>query len=120
MYHQLNLVTGTVDHPHVVLIRGVEPVEGIDIMRERRGPVKAQNLTSGPGKLCIALGITRELNGESLMGDRIWVEEYRNFRKSEIAVGPRVGIDYAEEFVDMPWRFWVDGNPFVSKGKRSN
>lgn len=118
MYYQLNLVTGLPDHPHVVLIRAVEPVEGIEVMRERRGEMKDKNLTSGPGKLCIALGITRDLNGEDLSGDRIWVEEHRSFKKSEIAIGPRVGIDYAEEFVDMPWRFWVDGNPFVSKTKR--
>lgn len=119
MYYQLNLVTGLVDHPHVVLIRGVEPVEGIERMRERRGTMKDTNLTSGPGKLCIALGITRELNGESLTGERIWVEEYRNFNKSEIAVGPRVGIDYAEEFIEMPWRFWVKGNSYVSRAKPS-
>ena len=118
MYYQLNLVTGRMDHPHVVLIRGVEPVEGIDIMRERRGSMKDANLTSGPGKLCIALGITRELNGESLMGERIWVEEHRRIRKNDIANGARVGIDYAEEFVEMPWRFWVAGNPFVTKVKR--
>lgn len=118
MYYQLNLVTGMADHPHVVLIRAVEPVEGIEVMRERRGEMKDKNLTSGPGKLCIALGITRDLNGEDLLGDRIWVEEHRNFKKSEIAVGPRVGIDYAEEFIDMPWRFWVKDNPFVSKTTR--
>jgi DNA-3-methyladenine glycosylase len=115
MYYQLNLVTGLADHPHVVLIRAVEPVEGIEIMRERRGEMKDKNLTSGPGKLCIALGITRDLNGDDLLGDRIWVEEHRNFKKSEIAAGPRVGIDYAEEFIDMPWRFWVNGNQFVSR-----
>jgi DNA-3-methyladenine glycosylase len=118
MYYQLNLVTGLADHPHVVLIRAVEPVEGIETMRERRGEMKDKNLTSGPGKLCIALGITRDLNGEDLLGDRIWVEEHRNFKKSEIVAGPRVGIDYAEEFTHMPWRFWVTGNPFVSKTKR--
>ena len=115
MYYQLNLVTGLVDHPHVVLIRAVEPVDGIEIMRERRGEMKDKNLTSGPGKLCIAFGITRDLNGEDLMGDRIWVEGHRDLKKSEIASGPRVGIDYAEEFVDEPWRFWVKGNEFVSK-----
>ncbi len=118
MYYQLNLVTGLAGHPHVVLIRAVEPVEEIEIMRERRGEMKDKNLTSGPGKLCIALGITRDLNGEDLFGDRIWVEEYRSFKKREINVGPRVGIDYAEEFAGMPWRFWVDGNQFVSKTKR--
>src|SRR5829696_9245563 len=59
MYYQLNLVTGLLDQPHVVLIRAVEPVEGIETMRERRGTMKDTNLTSGPGKLCIALGIDR-------------------------------------------------------------
>ena len=118
MYYQLNLVAGFVDHPHVILIRAVEPVEGIEIMRERRGEMKDTNLTSGPGKLCIAFGIDRGLNGDDLHGDRIWVEEYRNFRKPEILSGPRVGIDYAEEFIEMPWRFWVKGNPYVSKTRR--
>jgi DNA-3-methyladenine glycosylase len=115
MYHQLNLVTGPAEHAHVVLIRAVEPVEGVEIMRERRGPMPDKNLTSGPGKLTIALAIDRSYNGEHLSRDRIWVEEFKNFRKSEIESGPRVGIDYAEEFVDMPWRFWVKGNRFVSK-----
>src|SRR5687767_7743983 len=110
MYYQLNLVTGIADHPHVVLIRAVEPVEGVEIMRERRGAMKDKNLTSGPGKLCIAFDITRELNGEDLIGERIWVEEYRSFRKAQIATGRRVGIDYAEEFAEMQWRFWVEGN----------
>ena len=114
MYYQLNLVTGLTDHPHVVLVRAVEPVEGIEIMRERRGPMKDKNLTSGPGKLCIAFGITRELNGENLIGDRIWVEQYRKAGKT-VETGPRVGIDYAEEFVDLPWRFWIKDNEFVSK-----
>ena len=84
-------------------------------MRERRGKMVDKNLTSGPGKLTIAFGIDRSLNGEDLLGNRIWVEEYKNFKKSEIASGPRIGIDYAEEFVKEPWRFWVKGNAFVSK-----
>ena len=117
MYYQLNLVTGLTDHPHVVLIRAIEPVDGIEIMRQRRGPMKDKNLTSGPGKLCIALGITRELNGEDLVSSgRIWVEEYRRVMKT-VERGVRVGIDYAEEFAEMPWRFWVKGNEFVSKGR---
>lgn len=115
MYYQLNLITGLADHPHVVLIRAVEPVEGIELMRERRGDMKDKNLTSGPGKLCIALGIDRDFNGEDLMGDQIWVEEYRNPKKDEITSGSRVGVDYAGEFVDAPWRFWVKGNEYVSK-----
>jgi len=115
MYYQLNFVTGPVEHPHVCLIRAVEPVEGIEIMRKRRGEMPDKNLTSGPGKLCIAFGIDRSLNGEHLLGDRIWVEEYKNFKSDEIATGKRIGIDYAEEFAEVPWRFWVKGNPYVSK-----
>ncbi|HEV8592400.1 MAG TPA: DNA-3-methyladenine glycosylase [Pyrinomonadaceae bacterium] len=117
MYYQLNFVTGFVDHPYVVLIRAVEPVEGIEIMLERRGEMKDANLTSGPGKLCIALGIDRRLNGENLSGDKIWVEDHKKFSTKQIAVGPRVGIDYAGEDVDKLWRFWVNGNPYVSKAK---
>ena len=120
MYYQLNLVTGAVDDPHVVLIRAVEPVEGIEIMRRRRGVMKDANLTSGPGKLCIALNITREINGEDLIeGERIWVEDHRMVKGKEIESGPRVGIDYAEEFAHEPWRFWVRDNRFVSKVRKS-
>jgi DNA-3-methyladenine glycosylase len=119
MYYQLNLVTGPAEHAHVVLIRGVEPVEGIDLMRARRGDMPDKNLTSGPGKLTIALGIDRSFNGQHLSGDRIWLEEFRKYRSAEIDSGPRVGIDYAEEFIEMPWRFWLKGNPFVSRVKNS-
>lgn len=116
MYYQLNFVLGPVDHPHVLLIRAVEPVEGIDVMRERRGPMKDTNLTSGPGKLCIAFNIDRSLNGEDLIeGDKIWVQDHRSFSADGIAVGKRIGIDYAGEDAHLPWRFWVRDNSFVSK-----
>ena len=115
MYYQLNIVCDGVDRPYVVLIRGVEPIEGVDIMRARRGPMKDINLTSGPGKLCIAFGIDRGFNGEDLLGDRLWLEDYRSFKKSEIAVGKRVGIDYAGEDAAKLWRFWVRENQFVTR-----
>jgi DNA-3-methyladenine glycosylase len=116
MYYQLNFVLGPVEHPHVLLIRAVEPVAGVDVIRSRRGQMKDTNLTSGPGKLCIALNIDRSLNGEDLIeGSKIWVEEYRAFSRKEIAVGKRIGIDYAGEDAHLPWRFWVKGNPYVSK-----
>ncbi len=126
MYFQFNVVVGPAEQPHVVLIRAVEPVEGIEIMRERRGFLSEpgaiatgsrsdKNLTSGPGKLCIALNITRELNGSDLLGDRIWLEDQRSFTDTEIAVGTRIGIDYAGEDTEKPWRFWVKGNDFVSR-----
>ena len=115
MYYQLNFVLGPIGHAHVVLIRAVEPVEGIAMMRARRGEMKDRNLTSGPGKLCIAFGIDRSLNGADLSGDRLWVENYRSFSPDEISVGKRIGIDYAEDDAENPWRFWVTGNPYVSR-----
>ncbi len=118
MYYQLNVVLGPAEYPHVVLIRAIEPVEGIEIMRERRGATKEKNLTSGPGKLCIALAIDRSVNGESLRGKRIWLEDHRSFSDDEIAVGERIGIDYAGEDANKPWRFWVKGNGFVSKSQK--
>ena len=116
MYFQLNVVLGPVEHPHVLLIRAVEPVEGVDIMRARRGEMKDTNLTSGPGKLCIALGIDRSFNGEDLVeGSRMWIEEHSSFAEDEIAIGKRIGIDYAGEDADLPWRFWVNESRFVSR-----
>lgn len=115
MYYQLNFVTGPAEYPNVVLIRAVEPVEGIEKMRERRGPMKDRNLTSGPGKVCIAFGIDRDLNDSDLMADRIWLEEYRKVSDGEIEVGKRIGIDYAGEDAEKPLRFWIKDNSFVSR-----
>ncbi len=115
MYYQFNIVTGSIDTPHAILVRAAEPIENIEIMRERRGAMKDQNLTSGPGKLCIALSIDRDLNGENLRGKRIWLEDHRSFAPNEIAAGKRIGIDYAGEDAEKLWRFWVKDNVFVSK-----
>lgn len=115
MYFQFNIVTGPVDRPHAILIRAVEPIEGVEIMRERRGQMKDSNLTSGPGKLCIAMGIDRTANGTDLLGEKIWLEDHKKITPKHIAVGKRVGVDYAEEDADKPWRFWVKDNSFVSK-----
>ena len=115
MYYQFNVVCGPAGHPHVVLIRAVEPVEGIEIMRVRRGQMKDRNLTSGPGKLCIAFNIDKGMNGADLLGDKIWLEDHRSFTDAVIAVGKRVGIDYAGEDVENPWRFWVRDNEYVSR-----
>lgn len=115
MYFQFNIVAGAVDSPHAILIRAVEPVEGIEIMRERRGRMKDANLTSGPGKLCIALGIDKTFNGADLLGDKVWLEEGETIPAARIASGKRIGIDYAQEFAEKPWRFWVRENMFVSR-----
>jgi DNA-3-methyladenine glycosylase len=115
MYYQFNVVSNVADIPHAILVRALEPVEGIEVMRARRHSHPDHNLTSGPGKLCIAMGIDRQLDGADLLGDRVWLEEYENVPSSRIAKGPRIGIDYAEQWIDKPWRFWVKGNKYVSR-----
>lgn len=115
MYHQFNVVTSVADIPHAILIRGLEPVEGIAVMSERRLGQAGRALSNGPGKLCIALGIDRQLDASDLLGERVWIEEGQTVSPRSIACGPRIGIDYAEDWVDKPWRFWIKGNPYVSK-----
>jgi len=115
MYNQFNVVTNGADVPHAILVRALEPVEGVEIMRARRHLHPDHNLTNGPGKLCIAMGIDRQLNGADLSGDRVWIEEYESVSAARIAKGPRVGIDYAEAWIDKPWRFWIRGNTYVSR-----
>lgn len=115
MYYQFNVVVGAVDVPHAILVRAVEPIENIEIMRERRGKTADKNLTSGPGKLCLAFGIDKNLNNADLLGEKVWLEDFRTFSEAEIESGKRIGIDYAEEFVAEPWRFWVKNNLYVSR-----
>jgi DNA-3-methyladenine glycosylase len=115
MYYQFNVVTSVPETPHAVLIRGLEPVEGLELMRQRRHGQLDLNLTNGPGKLCIALGIDRKLDRADLLGDQVWIEEGKNVPARQIASGPRIGIDYAKEWIDKPWRFWIKDNPFVSR-----
>jgi DNA-3-methyladenine glycosylase len=116
MYYQFNVVTNVCEVPHAVLVRALEPVEGIEVMRERRPGQLDHNLANGPGKLCIALGIDRTLDGADLLGERVRIEEGgRRTSSSLIACGPRIGIDYAEQWAEKPWRFWIKSNPFVSR-----
>jgi len=115
MYYQFNVVTNVAGSPHAVLIRAVEPVEGLDLMRKRRHQQPEHNLTNGPGKLCIALDIDRRLDGLDLLSNRVWLEDAQSIPRSRIMSGPRIGIDYAAEWKDKPWRFWIRDNPYVSK-----
>lgn len=117
MHHQFNVVTGPAGQPHAVLVRAVEPEEGIELMKERRPVSKGRELTSGPGKLCRALGIDLTFDGEDLTaGRRVWLEETRVvYAPDEVASGARIGVDYAGEDALRPWRFWVRGNEYVSR-----
>jgi DNA-3-methyladenine glycosylase len=114
MYNQFNVVTNVEDVPHAVLVRALQPVEGIEVMRRRRHGQPDRNLTNGPGKLCIAMGIDRELDRADLLGNEVWLERGKKITARKIASGPRIGIDYAEGWVDKPWRFWIKDNRFVS------
>ena len=111
----LNVVTEPADYPAAVLIRAVEPMEGIETMRRfRNNPEREIDIASGPGKLCKALSIDKKLNAEDLLGDRLWIED-RKINPGPIRTSPRVGVDYAGEYKDKPWRFYVEGNPHVSR-----
>lgn len=118
IHHLFNVVTNVKDVPHAVLVRGLEPVEGIDTMLWRCGKQKLDTtLTAGPGSLSKALGITTELTGESLSGNVLWIEDALRVPKKEIVAGTRVGVAYALDDAYLPYRFSVRGNPWVSKGK---
>ena len=114
MYNQFNVVVSPQGVADAILIRSLEPVYGIDIMKERRKCDKLANLTTGPGKLCQALGINRDYNYTDLCESNVlWLSSRDNIPKY-IAL-PRVGIDYAEEYKDVPWRFMIKDNKFISK-----
>jgi DNA-3-methyladenine glycosylase len=115
MYNQFNVVTNVEDVPHAVLVRALQPIEGIELMRQRRHGQPDRNLTNGPGKLCIALGIDRRLDRADLLGNQVWLEDGEHIASRKIASGPRIGIDYAQEWVEKPWRFWVRDNQYVSR-----
>jgi DNA-3-methyladenine glycosylase len=114
-YFCLNVVTEPEGYPAAVLIRAVEPLEGVDLMKKLRShPVRHTNIASGPGKLCMAMSIDKQLNGADLLGTTIWIED-RNIDRGAILTSPRAGVDYAGEYKDKPWRFFVDGSPHVSR-----
>ena len=114
MYHCLNFVTEPEGEPAAVLIRGLEAVSGIETMTKLRYPKSALSLTTyqqknflnGPGKLCKALSLDRSLNGADLTGEDLYVAE-SNEKPVHIFSGPRIGIDYAQEAIHFPWRFWI-------------
>ncbi|RZL12939.1 MAG: DNA-3-methyladenine glycosylase [Hymenobacter sp.] len=115
-----NLTVHDAAHPDAVLIRAIEPLEGIDVMLRRRGlPKVARNLTAGPGVLSQALGLTPALNGELLTGPLIWLEDAGEVIDNEnVIASSRVGLEYAgEEAVALPWRFRVKDSKWTSPAK---
>ncbi|HZD52153.1 MAG TPA: DNA-3-methyladenine glycosylase [Woeseiaceae bacterium] len=109
IHHLFNVVTAAAGTPHAILVRAGTPLEGIELMeRRRRRPAGDRTFMAGPGSLAQALGITTRLTGRSLLGERIWIEDHGIVAaESSITVGPRVGVDYAEEDAALPYRFEI-------------
>ncbi|TGE21874.1 DNA-3-methyladenine glycosylase [Hymenobacter aquaticus] len=118
-YVLFNLITNEAGKADAVLIRGLEPTEGVPEMLLRRGLTQpARNLTGGPGLLTQALGITTQHYGTDLTGNLIWLEDHHEPVPDELIVAsPRVGIDYAGPDAALPWRFRLKGSPWTSPAK---
>lgn len=120
IHYLFNVVVSPKDIPHAILIRGIEPVEGIDRMLKRcNKPRLDKTLTAGPGSLTRALGITTKETGISLIRNTpIWIEDSKNeIPSEEILSSTRIGVDYAKEDALLPYRFLLKGNLYVSRGK---
>ena len=117
IHNMLNIVTGSSNTPHAILIRAIEPNLNLEVMRDRRNISNDDiRLCKGPGALCKALGLNKTHNGTDLQSDIIWVED-KNFRysDSQIKATPRVGMNFEGEYKSIPWRFYAKGNKYVSR-----
>ena len=110
MYHCFNVVTCPEGRAAAVLVRGLEPLEGIE-----RGA-----RTDGPGRLCRAMGIHLGHNRLDLLGDRLFLEDGPAVPPARVARGPRIGVDYSGHWAQKPYRLWEVGNPHVSRQPRSS
>ncbi|HEY1025153.1 MAG TPA: DNA-3-methyladenine glycosylase [Sphingobacteriaceae bacterium] len=117
IHDMLNIVTGPANTAHAILIRAIEPTEGIETMRDRRKVMHEDTrLCRGPGALAKALALRKVHNGISLQENEIWVEDRGlSYSEEDIIAGPRVGLNIAEPYKSIPWRFYVKGNPHVSR-----
>jgi len=122
IHHLFNVVTNKKDIPHAVLVRALEPLEGIPLMLKRTGKAKLDHsLTRGPGNLSKAMGLYTLHTGYSLYEDVIYIGDdgYR-VRPGDIVATPRIGVDYAGEDAALPYRFFVKGSPYVSGIKKNS
>jgi DNA-3-methyladenine glycosylase len=118
IHHLFNVITNSKDRADAVLIRAVEPLAGIEVMLERRSKEKLdKTLTSGPGNFTKAFGLDRSHYGADLTGDQVWIEEDKSvaLKAEDLTVSKRIGIDYAEEDKELPWRFYLNSSKYVSK-----
>lgn len=120
MHFCLNVVTQEEDHAEAVLIRAGQPVQGIEIMKKHRPKAKREfDLLNGPGKLCMAMEIDRQLDGEPLDGGKLWISRRDvEVADEDIIVTPRIGIDGSGDAAHWPLRFFLGGNRYVSIARR--
>ncbi len=117
IHDMLNIVTGTEGMSHAALIRAIEPIEGLDVMRNRRAVFDDdKRLCQGPGALAKAMGLSKLHNGTDLQGDTIWLtDEGLSYSDLEVMAGARVGMNFEGPYKTIPWRFYVKGNSHVSR-----
>ncbi|HEX4374213.1 MAG TPA: DNA-3-methyladenine glycosylase [Puia sp.] len=120
IHHLFNVVTNKKNIPHAILIRAIEPLDGIDIMLNRTRKIKLDlSLTRGPGNVSKALGLLSQHTGKNLLNDEVFIaDDGFKLNKKEIEITKRIGVDYAEEDALLPYRFSVKGNKYVS-GKKA-
>lgn len=120
IHTMFNIVTNKEEMPHAILVRAIEPTLGIEVMLERRKKKNlTPSLTMGPGALTQALGITLKQDKVPLFGPEIWIEKEKKIIPSDaIGKSKRIGIDYAEEYKEMLWRFTLKNSPYIRKDKR--
>jgi DNA-3-methyladenine glycosylase len=114
MYHCFNIVSNQKEMPEAILIRAIEPLTGLDLMEKRRKTSKIKNLCSGPGKLCIAMGFNKSLDGESIVNDNVYIEDGDVLHTDDIVQSKRINIDYAKECKEYLWRFTIRHNQYIS------
>jgi DNA-3-methyladenine glycosylase len=115
IHNMFNIVTNEEHTADAVLVRAVEPLEGIKWMLERKSSKTVTKIASGPGNVCKAFGIERWHNGLRLDGDTIWIAKGKEIAKENIVATTRIGVEYAKEDALLPWRFYVKDNWSVSK-----
>jgi len=118
IHWMFNVVTGEAGKPNAVLVRALEPLEGIEVMTSHRNNRPLTQLTNGPAKLAQSLAIDKSLNGANLCdpGGVIWIENAPPVAAEAIEIGPRIGMGKTPEpWFSMPWRYWIRDHAFVSK-----
>ncbi len=120
IHHLFNIVTNRKGFADAVLIRAIEPVYGIEVMKSRRDKTNIQNLGNGPGILTQSLSISKDLTGMDLVDSPLWISELGDDSKPKILEDRRIGVDYAEEDALLPWRFLEADSRWVSRKKQKD